>query len=655
MVILLVAAYFGNGTFADDTKPASKKKAAVESGRPKSLAEARQQAQVRRAPILVIVLSEEIATNANLAAELKAKAAAKEIARYVVVEMSAERVGDELRLWQVESLPGLCLLTPMGRWAATYGGKKSADEITAWLTNNYAAAANVPADDLTKDAAPDPAIVKRLVKEFASRDAPVREAALRRLMPHPKAAARAVVETFVEGPLQARLTAIEALQAWGAPLDGLVDPWNAESHTPPRIATLRKWADQPEVVVVKEMTVAERAQVRDDFDRLIQSDDASATAVRERLARFGTGLMPDVLERLKNAPNDLVKSRLTSLRYRLAATGSLALRWPDGFDRLASPKQTVRHQAVKDLESMVGARDEALLLELFASPDAFVREISLRILHKASAATVSQSLVKLLYDPDANVRAAVLKQMLDAPPTEWTTKLVEYIRWEKDTELTVNAVRVLREIGSKEAAEAMLTLLTHSAWQVRAESVEGLTKLRGNVGTATFRIDEAAVKLIDDPDGYVAGKALTLLGANASKNLTSILALAERHPEVTVTVVETLAKGAAPNQHFLPHQTDTPIDANLVAPLRKFASHTREEVRGAAITSLLTSPASPARAARSWSTNSARRSAPPSATRPRRCVPQPCVVFSPTAHTSARNRDRRIRSDTASPRTRPFG
>src|SRR5262249_54865325 len=152
-------------------------------------------------------------------------------------------------------------------------------------------------------------------------------------------------------------------------------------------------------------------------------------AVRERLLRYGTNLKPEIDKRLEGSPGDQERQRLTALRYRLAASQSLALRWPDGFERLASSRQAARHQAVKELESRAAAVDEPLLLELFTSSDAFVREMSLRTLNRGSAKKVSDAFVKLLYDPDPNVRSAVLKQMLDAPSPLLVDKLVKYISW----------------------------------------------------------------------------------------------------------------------------------------------------------------------------------------------------------------------------------
>ena len=205
------------------------------------------------------------------------------------------------------------------------------------------------------------------------------------------------------------------------------------------------------------------------------------------------------------------------LRYRLAATPVLAQRWPDGFERLASPKQAVRHQAVKDLEQLVTGNDEKLLLELFASPDPFVREISLRVLHRSSTDVASGAMLKLLYDPDANVRSAVLKQMLDAPSAEWTKKMIDYICWEKETDLTVAAVRVLREIGTDAAGEALMAIFDNPAWQVRAEAVEGLVKLRPGHGEfpekLQARVEQKLGKLLEDPDSFVAGKSLGLISS----------------------------------------------------------------------------------------------------------------------------------------------
>ena len=118
----------------------------------------------------------------------------------------------------------------------------------------------LPAAELTGDGPPDAAAVTRLVGELKQRDPALREAAIRRLMPHPKIAAKSVAESFAKGSLQSRLSAMELLREWKAPVAEL-DPWRPETLTAAKLDLLSKWAANPpeaKPTETRELTAAER-------------------------------------------------------------------------------------------------------------------------------------------------------------------------------------------------------------------------------------------------------------------------------------------------------------------------------------------------------------------------------------------------------------
>src|SRR5262249_55486812 len=138
-------------------------------------------------------------------------------------------------------------------------------------------------------------------------------------------------------------------------------------------------------------------------------------ALRERLARFGKLLLPEVYARLKDTVSDDVRERLTALRYRLVESDTLARAWPGGVERLAAPEPETRLRAADGLAERAAPPDEALLIELFSDPAPLVRELSLRALMQAGGSNANSALLRLLDDPEPNVRAAVLKQLGEGP------------------------------------------------------------------------------------------------------------------------------------------------------------------------------------------------------------------------------------------------
>jgi HEAT repeat protein len=314
---------------------------------------------------------------------------------------------------------------------------------------------------------------------------------------------------------------------------------------------------------------------------MIDATASEAAAARERLARYGRLLLPEVHAKLRQAATDQARERLTALRYRLVARDALVLDWADGLERLAATAAETRHQAVQELARRAGSGEEALLLELFSDPDPLVREISLGALHAIAGSNATAALVGLLADPDPNVRAAVLKQMAEKPSAGLVTKIAGYIATETDVDLVVHGVRALRAAKAKTAVEPLLKLLEHASWRVRAEAAESLHEIATNASSLGSERDNvradvyaAFIRLLEDPDGFVVSRALKgLKGADTVAAVEPMVAAANKHPELAAEAVRTLNGGSSMRRASIPH-------------LRKFASHSMEEVRAAAVTAL---------------------------------------------------------------------
>ena len=426
-----------------------------------------------------------------MATEIEKPSVQAELARWTLVYLDAEKAEEEIAELNVTAVPALRIRTMLGEAVAGQVGFLSAEDLVSWLKKQYEAAAAEADEVLLTDEEPDAAAVVRLVRQFHERNPAIREAAIRRLAPYPQKARLEVVQAFVEGSLARRLAALELLRQWRAPIADL-DPWQPQSLTQERIAALNLWAEKyqpsaapqvknasdrgtasPEIGKLSEQSLVE---ARRDIDRMLKASDSDAEAIRHRLAGNGAGLLPEVALRLKETTADEQRQRLWALRYRLVAADSLALRWPGGLERLAASDPRTRRQAADELARLASATDQPLLVELFSDNDPLVREFSLRALQNIGGKETTAALLKLLADPEPNVRAAVLKQLEEKPDASIVPKLAEYLKTEKDADLMVHAIRFLKAAGGAPAARALIPMLHHESWQVRAEACEALGK-----------------------------------------------------------------------------------------------------------------------------------------------------------------------------------
>ena len=304
--------------------------------------------------------------------------------------------------------------------------------------------------------------------------------------------------------------------------------------------------------------------------------------------------MPKVTARLRQAATDQDRQRLGTLRYRLVASDQLTLRWPGGLARLASIDPRTRQAAAEELASLATDADRLLLAELFRDPDPLVREISLRALQHVGGEAAVAAMVELLSDPELNVRAAVLKQLEENPDPDMIDKVTEYLAHEKDADLVVHGIRVLRADsegrGSRNSGKVLRTLLAllkHPAWQVRAEAAEAVGKIISalNWGWNTGEVDEptkqlqadtyaALIELLGDADAFVASRAVEgLSSADTATAVEPLVRAVKRHPDLGSKILVQLGEGKKTRALALPH-------------LRKFASDPNPALRAAALDAL---------------------------------------------------------------------
>ncbi len=554
------------------------------------IAKGRSDAVRNRKPILVRVGAEWCPWCRKLDQEIAVPEVQTALGEWTLVALDADKSTTEIQALGVGSIPALRILSPLGRVVSSHDGFLNAKELVAWLEENREKAADVPVDELSDTKVPTELVVVRLIRQLDQQDALLREIAIHRLQNHPTLAAEPVVAAFAEGTLQRRLAAMELLSLWRAPVTG-IDPWQPKTVSADRLKTLRDWATEAAKSPASQELKSSPdrlAAARVEIDRLVAAKPTDVPAARERLARLGRDLLPTVYERLKKAELDDEKERLTALRYRLAASEGLVLRWPGGLERLAASAVATRHQAVDELTQLATADDEGLWLELFSDPDPLVREIALKGLNSLGNSGGSQALIGLLADPEPNVRAAVLKQLAEHPSARQVARLKEYLAKETDPDLVVHAVRVLREIQDPKALPILIEVLKHDKWSVRAEAVEGIGKqveARAFLNQNDPKVKEARAQGIaaligrlDDPDGFVIGRAVTALkDVDSVDAVEPLLKVVEKHPELAAKAIESIANS---------HRDKPEMKKKAMPLLRNFAKHPKADIRAATVTAL---------------------------------------------------------------------
>jgi HEAT repeat protein len=586
---------------ADESRPASPAESS-ELVWHSSIEAGLQNAQRTKQPVLVDVGAEWCGWCKKLDEEIKKPAVQTKLKDWTLVRLDADKDTAAVRKLAVGPIPALRILSASGRTVASHDGFLDGDALIKWLDESYKRA--LAASQVLMNEPKSPADAQVLIDLLIDQDALVREAAIHLLLRRPELAAPKAIDAFAKGTLAGRLAVLELLTDWKAPLDGM-DPWHPASITPQRLEALKNWAAHAkprspttvpttrpsstrpalEAAAAESLTPDVRASARRDIALLLAAESAmEQRAVRERLARVGPALLPDVSSALMATSSDEERVRLKTLRYRLAASSKLAASWPEGLERLADLNAETRHRAVDELASKVTADDGALLLELFADTDPLVRETSLRLLQSTGGQIGVANLVRLLQDPEPNVRAAVLKQLAEVPARGLDAEVIKFVQGEKDADLIVHAVRVLRGSKTKASASTLMTLLTHESWRVRAEAAEALGKLLENTGNnrdvvisleQRADINSAMIKLLEDPDAFVVSRAvLVLRDANVVAAMEPLVEAATRRPELAPDVVRALSQGGASG-------------ASLKF-LQKFCGHADPLVRAAAIHGLVT-------------------------------------------------------------------
>jgi HEAT repeat protein len=548
------------------------------------------QAQVDQRPALVLVARQGCPWSSRQLQELEEPRVRSALRHWTLVYIDAVEAANDLRRLGAATYPSIHLLRPTGAVVASLDGPSEAATLIPWLTEHHAAAALRGDGQLSGSDPPDQAAIGGLIESLGQRDPVIRQVVVQRLVSAPAVCGPAVIAALQDGNLATRLAALEVLNRWQAPLEQL-DPWQPDTITAERLARLSEWltefsgssSDGPS----GELRDDQLIEARQEIERLLNMTALEGEAARAQLARFGAALLPEIDRQLEQAVTDQQREKLLALRYRLVAGDSLALRFPGGLVRLASTDASTRRAAAEQLVALATTEDQPLLLELFSDPDPLIREISLRGLDQLGGEQPSEALVRLLRDPELNVRAAVLKRLAESRSAAMLPQVMEYLEEERDPDLLVHAIRYLREVRRPTVLDALLPLLEHEAWQVRAEAAESLQGMSFQFDHRVRQLQEARMaqaltRLLDDPDALVVSRAIDALSGlrqRGSQPSGPLIDAARRLPELAPRVIGQLWFEEPAVQEFLEEATAHPVPEVRATALTELFLKSREKAK----------------------------------------------------------------------------
>jgi thiol-disulfide isomerase/thioredoxin len=199
-----------------------------------------EEARQRKTAILVRVGAPWCGWCRRLDKEIDRPAVQQELVGWTLVLLDADENQEEVSRLSVGPIPALRILNTSGRTVRSHDGFLPADKLIRWLRNDdreplAEAAIEIEVPEL------QPATLGQLVKLLSHRDPTTRETASKRLVSNRQLAGVEVAKSFAQGKLAQRLSSLQILQQWQAPIQGL-DPWQPQTITEDRLKSLQDWA-----------------------------------------------------------------------------------------------------------------------------------------------------------------------------------------------------------------------------------------------------------------------------------------------------------------------------------------------------------------------------------------------------------------------------
>ncbi len=494
---------------------------------------ARQLALLHQRPLVVVFGAHWCVWCRKLEGEL-ASSDAEEIRRnWVVTKVDVDEEPQLAQQMDVGTLPAIRIVDTSGDVVASRSGFVESAPLQTWLDEHAEQADPRLQQVLVASGVPSATEIDELATMLQRRNPSIRAAASRRLEGHRSATAGKVVDLLRTGSLGGQLMALEILESWGAPVDG-IDPWIPATLQSTSLEPLLGWlreipehdgdSDQDRVGSDELDPEIAAQRVRD----LLDAPAVRRQEIAEQAVSGGIAVAEHIslILHQSDALRDEQRQLLREVRYRILAGPTTRLESIGLLESIASLDAPRRRAAARKLVQTLTSQDQPLIDELSRDSDSLVRELAVAAQSQVGVLTEKDRLQRLLADESPSVRTAVLRHLSESPTDEVTASLVDYLKTESDEDLLVYATKTLGQLAANEvAADALAELMHDSRWRVRAAALDACQQHLGGNGVSSWSsglfaggartlppsLSAAVLEALDDEDSFVQSKAATTL------------------------------------------------------------------------------------------------------------------------------------------------
>jgi HEAT repeat protein len=445
-----------------------------------------------------------------------------------------------------------------------------------------------------------------LIQGLCSEKAELREQAVSELLPHTETAGPAVVETLIDGKPDSRSSALEILNAWGAPTTG-IDATDRATITLERVHRLDDWVygySETSELTAEEIPDGVAKRTNEIIDQLLGKTKVDAELLDELEKNCEISI--HVIKQL-GVQESLSKnkhSKLRGIRYWLQAGQTLRKEYRKQLFQLASEEVQTRQNAFRLLSPHFSPYDRRVLIELFSHPDEQLRIAAIKELKHFNPVRTKVILGMLLKDERDSVRAATVEAIEKTASFNLEIELQELIESETNEKILVNALKKLDEVAvwsertdfemNTELWRLLLRKAEHRNAKVRMyvalmlrDSVRYASLDNKLEETLKLQIDATLDELCLDPDTEVARTAFRSFRPNPTEKSCVLLnRIFKSHPSNAIEYVDSLENCLRNNFRLSDADRKRWKEDCLVPMLESYLSDENANFRNAALIGL---------------------------------------------------------------------
>ena len=495
--------------------------------------------RLEQRPVVVILGAIWCSWCRKLESELDSDDGASILQKWVVIKVDVDQDPEVAELLEASALPGIRVIGLDEKVIASREGYSPVKQLQEWLDSKQNEANPKIQRVLYEQGQPTKQDIAELIQFLAHRSPSIRAAASDRLIRNRSLVADEMIQTLKTGRLIQKLTALQVLAAWKAPVQ-YIDPWNPDSINDVSLQSTVDWLkDQEQELPAATESDPGSARTLDDqalsHDLLKKLLNSESDALMIQAISLGESMLPELRERLAHASDfdDQQQMILRELLYRLLASEQTRLQQSSLLVALASLNGETHRAAAEKLIESSTQQDQMLIDELSNDPNPIIRELTIPKQQEFGALEDPDRLTRLLADKNPSVRTAILRELSENKNAKSIQTLVDYIQKETDEDLLVYATKTLGTISGKQAAQQALIQLTRNAsWRVRAAAIDAIGGTINSSSPYSLETNEkvskeaaeAVIAGLQDADPFVVSRSEVLLVKLITRDTATLVA-----------------------------------------------------------------------------------------------------------------------------------